>query len=220
MSGRDAVTTRRPGRRWRVLGALSLAGAVASLGAGVAFAYFSTTATGTGDANVGHLHVTAVVSGTASVSHTCTVTGMTPGESSTGWATGGKTDTPCTFTVALTATGPAYLGLSIATAGGLYVAGTSHSLRFAVADTKGNLYSATGTLNPNSPTDPLYVGTFPPSTGTRTFTVNFSLPPTAPATLSSQTTTLTLTVHAVSTGVGAATGCSPGTTCSGITRWS
>jgi hypothetical protein len=208
------------GRTLRLLGAFSLVGALGALGAGVAFGYFSATATATdaGDADVGHLAVTAVLSSTASVSHTCTISAMTPGESSTGWTSGSRTDTPCAFTVALTASGPAFLGLGLATTGGLYVAGTPQSLRFEVTDTAGTSYTANGTVTASTGTHPLYVGTSS-SSGPHSFTVDFSLPETAPARLENQTTTLTLTVYTVTTGVGSASGCSPGAQCPGITRW-
>jgi predicted ribosomally synthesized peptide with SipW-like signal peptide len=228
MSDRDPMTKTRSARLWRVLGALSLAGAMASLAAGVAFAYFSATGSATGTATVGHLHLLKVTTGPATVTYTCTVTDMTPGESSTGWTgspAGTKSDNPCAFTVTLTTTGRAYLGLSTTIGGtGLYAPG---GLRFQITDTTTSSYTASGTINTNTATDPLYVGTFS-SSGNHTFTVNFSLPVTvATATFQGKTTTVTLTVHAVVSGQHATTTgltggppCTPGVQCAGLTRWS
>lgn len=206
---------RRSARLWRVLGTLSLAGAIAALGGGVALAFFTATGTGTGSTAVGRLDLLS----NAVKSFTCTLPAMAAGESSTGWSgTGSHSDTPCTFTVTLTTSGPVFLGISTTVGGtGLYSPG---GLRFQISDTASNAYTTNGTINTNAPTDPLYVGMFS-SSATHTFTVDFSLPSSVTTSVEGHATTLTLTLHAVSVGATTTTtGCTAGLQCPGIARWS
>jgi predicted ribosomally synthesized peptide with SipW-like signal peptide len=220
-----------------VTGSITTLAAVAALGAGVSLALFS--ASSAGSANT---FTAGTVSIGSPTSTTCTVSGMEPGDESTGYSGSNVTgntqatkDAACTFQVTYTGSGAAWIGLGTATSGTALYDGTSSGLNFQISDGASTSYTTSGVLNTNSSSSPLLVSATPDAgsgTGgdkTYTFTVNYGLPTAAGNAYQGKSTTLTLTVYAVQSnnngyattnGLSGGTACTAGSQCSGITGWS
>ena len=229
---------RRVARRWRILGGISLAGAVGALVATLAFGALSATGVGTGSASTGGVVLT--LNGPPAT-FVCTVGPMTPGDASTGWTPTGS-DPPCTFSVTYSGSLPAFIGVYFSytpTSGGLYDT-TANGLQFQITDGSGNTYTTGGMLNASgaSAANPLLVASdaaSPPNT-VHALTVNYALPRlynSSPDTQDNNyqklTTNLTITVEAVQSqgngyatkdGTSGGTPCTPGQRCAGISAWS
>lgn len=88
-------------RRWRVLGGLALAGAVAAVVAGVAYGLLTVNGAGTGSASTGGLTLTV----NSSQTRTCSYGALSPGD-----LTGSQT---CALSVNYAGTVAAYISLSV-----------------------------------------------------------------------------------------------------------
>src|SRR5579872_4156133 len=203
--------------------ALATIASIVALATGVTFGLFSANTSSNAQSNT-FSSVTVSIGNPTSVS--CTVSNMVPGDDSSGYTPdpGARTDSqtaPCTYTVTYTGNVPAYIGLGLATSGtGLYD-GSSNGLQFQVSDGTNN-YTASGVLNTNSPSDPLFVSKDNPGAGAHTFTVNYALPLGSPNSYQGKNTTVTLTVYAVLAGNNGSGSCTAGVQCStsGVASWS
>jgi hypothetical protein len=197
-------------------------GAVATLVAGFTFGLFSGCQGG--GANT-------FTAGTVSIgtptSVTCTVSGMVPGDSSSGASSGSKADAPCTFNVTYTGSASAWLAVDVSVSSGgtaLYDT-TASGLQLFLKDgsstsyVSGASYKQQGGASASLPvgsTQNLLVSTSAASNGAA---VNFSLDYALPAAAGNQyqngSTTVTLTIHAVQSGNNALpSGCAAGQQCS------
>lgn len=144
-----------------------------------------------------------------SPSVTCNVTGMAPGDSSSGSATGSKTLDPCTYNVKYTGSLSAWLSVDVAiNASGtnLYTSGTD-GLQFYVKDGSTNVINGTkfkaidGTdtsVSSGVLVEHILLNDVAAAQNTsKTFSIDYLLPLLAPNALQGASTTITLTFHAV-----------------------
>lgn len=192
-------------------GAAATVGAAATLIAGVTFGLFS--ATTSSGANAFTAGTVSVGDGTPT-SVTCNITNMVPGDSSTGAASGSKTDGPCTYNVKYTGSASSWLAVDVKVSNGttgvpLYDT-TASGLQFFLKDGSSTSYlngttftqqgGATAAL-PVATTSNLLVSTTPAATGTAVgFSLDYALPAAAGNGYQNGSTTVTLTFHAVQSG--------------------
>lgn len=161
---------------------------------------------------------------------TCAVTNLMPGDSSTGWATGSKDRTQCTYNVEYTGSAPAYLAVDIAVSNGstalysganglqLKVKGGSHTFVDGTSYTPAAGGSAT--LSASTPVTNFLLSTTPASTGdTASFTIDYMLPLISPNAFQGGSSSIVLTFHAVQSANQSASGCVAGSPCSAVS-WS
>ena len=215
--------------------ALSLA-AVAALITGATYGFFKTTSS----AQSNTFTAGTVTLGQPALS-TCSVTGLAPGDASTGWTPAGSF-AECSFTVTYGGSVPAYLALDVSIAGttlgvdptgalaGRYLYDSSgNGLQVLIKDDQGTPVTyMTGTTLGGGATS----GSAPSATnllvsksafsngGSVTFTVDYQLPSTNTNAYQGARSSITLTAHAVqSKNNGSATTCTAGQVCAGIVGW-
>jgi hypothetical protein len=227
----------RIGRRVPRLGVIAAAIAAAAIAAGVTYAVFSLTAAG-GASSFSAADVTLAQSAV----HTCVVTGLAPGDASTGWTQPGPKD-QCSFTVTYAGSAPAFLGLDVSFAGtqagsdpngvlpgaaGLYDSSAT-GLQVLIRDAQstpvtymnGTVLGGAATSGADAGASNLLVSTTPATTGTTvTFTVDYLLPASTTNAYEHAASSVTLTVHAAQAGNnGSAASCTAGRVCPGIGSW-
>jgi hypothetical protein len=207
------LSTRR--RLTMAAAALTAVAAVATLVAGFTFGLFSATeSSGANSFTAGTVSV--ALGSPASV--TCTITGMTPGDSSAGAPIGSNNDTTCTYNVKYTGTATAYLAVDIDVTNGstslydgtatglqLYLAdGTPTTYVTSTAPTAGTTYKQQGGASASLPvgtTANLLVSTTAATTNTAVdFSLDYAVPIASGNTYQGGSSTVTLTFHAVQAG--------------------
>jgi hypothetical protein len=178
-------------------GALATVGAVGTLMAGVTFGLFTSSAgTQSNTFKSGTVTLTQNVS-----SAPCAVTLAVPGDHGS-----------CTLVVNYSGNVPAYIGLDVSASGALLSASNN--------DTNGLHYTVTeGATDYTAGGSNLLVSTTADTNGSsHTFTVSWDIPSGTDNSFQSASATIDLTAHAVqSANQGNVSGCTAGSTCSGIT---
>jgi predicted ribosomally synthesized peptide with SipW-like signal peptide len=188
--------------------ATTAVGAVAALVAGFTFGLFS--ATESSGANTFTAGTVTVGTGSPA-SVTCTISGMMPGDSSSGAPSGNKGSTPCTYNVKYTGSASAWLGVDVAVSNGSTVLydGTATGLQLYLKDGSSSYLTGTafrqeggGSASlPTGSTSNLLVSTSPAATGTAVnFSLDYALAAAAGNGYQGGSTTVTLTFHAVQSG--------------------
>ncbi|MEY3588138.1 MAG: hypothetical protein RJA47_734 [Actinomycetota bacterium] len=208
--------------------AIATVAAATTLTLGSTMALFSATQTSASS---------SFTSGTVSVglgatSTTCSVTAMTPGDSSTNYGSGSASLTPCDYKVKYTGSVAAYLAVDISVTAGstaLYTAtGSGLQLKVGVNGgatvMSGTTYKNTAgtdtTLVAGTPVTNILLSTTPASTDdASTFNIDYLLPLLAPNSLQGGTASITLTFHAVQAANQSVGSCTAGQQCSTIV-WS
>ena len=202
--------------------AATTVGAVATLVAGFTFGLFS--ATESSGANTFTAGTVTVGTGSPA-SVTCTISGMMPGDSSSGAPAGNKGSTPCTYNVKYTGSASAWLAVDVAVSNGSTVLydGTGTGLQLYLKDAgtsyvNGTTFAQQGggaAALPAGTTSNLLVSTSPASTGTAVnFSLDYALAAAAGNGYQGGSTTVTLTFHAVQSGNNALpSGCAAGQQC-------
>ena len=202
--------------------AATTVGAVATLVAGFTFGLFSAT-----ESSGANTFTTGTVTvGTGSpTSVTCTISGMMPGDSSSGAPAGNKAGTPCTYNVKYTGSASAWLAVDVAVSNGSTVlydgTGTGLQLYMAGGSTSyvnGTTFAQQGGGSaslPTGTTSNLLVSTSPASTNTAVgFSLDYALAAAAGNGYQGGSTTVTLTFHAVqSVNNALPSGCAAGQQC-------
>jgi predicted ribosomally synthesized peptide with SipW-like signal peptide len=211
-------------KRRLALGAAAAAtvGAVATLVAGVTFGLFSATeSSGANTFTAG----TVTVGAGSPTSVTCTISGMMPGDSSSGAPAGNKGGAPCTYNVKYTGSASAWLAVDVAVSNGSTVLydGTGTGLQLYLKDAStgyvnGTTFAQQGggaAALPAGTTSNLLVSTSPASTGAAVnFSLDYALAAAAGNGYQGGSTTVTLTFHAVQSGNNALpSGCAAGQQC-------
>lgn len=207
----------------RPLGALLMALAAGAMVFGTS-ALFSDTESNTPDT----FAAGTVTVGLGAAGTTCNLTGMAPGDSSTGFGSGSASRTPCTYNVKYTGSLPAYVAVDVKVVNGgtaLYTGG-ANGLQFKIGATGGvsivdgvSYQSSAGASTPvvaGTSVDNILVKTTPAATGDEfTFTIDYGLPVAAPNALQGGSTSVQLTFHAVQS-ANQTTACVAGRQCSTI----
>lgn len=166
--------------------------------------------------------------GLGAVGTTCNLTGLAPGDSSTGFGSGSTSRTPCTYNVKYTGSLPAYVAVDVKVLNGGTSLFTSNSsgLQFKIGASGGvsvvdgiNYLDSAGTstsIVAGTSVDNVLVKTTPAATGDEfTFTIDYALPTVAPNALQGGSATVQLTFHAVQS-ANQTTSCVAGRQCSTI----
>ncbi|MDQ1428039.1 MAG: hypothetical protein QOK39_1515 [Acidimicrobiaceae bacterium] len=233
----------RAKRAATIAAVLATLGAGATFVAGVTLGLFSSA----GHASGSNTFTAGVVSLGTPVSVTCTISPMSPGDASTGWTPAGSGAT-CTYQVTYSGNISAFLGLDLTITGvaGTPVApyggstpsaaaglfdGTATGLQVLVAGGGTTFMNSTTYQNQagtpvtltatSSVTDLLLSRTPTTNGGSKTITVNYSLPISATNAYNSASTTIVLVIHAVQSDNNALpAGCAAGNVCSSTFNWS
>jgi hypothetical protein len=226
----DQSSRRHRRRRFVIaLAGMSSLGTLAATAVAVTNGLFSDTATSSSNSLTSG---TVTVGAGTGTTVTCAVTGIVPGDSSTGDASGSKALAECAYSVKYTGSAPAYLGVDVSVTDGttkLYSA-DANGLQWLVKDAS-NTYvsgyqysdqaSATQTLTSGTPLTNLLLSTAPAATNHEVlFKVDYLLPASAGNAYQGGQASISLTFHAVQSGnqtLPAA--CGAGRQCSGLT-WS
>jgi len=203
------IGPKRKRRLLMVVAALTTLAALATLVAGVTLGLFSSTvSSGDNTITAGTVTVGLDPGGTQV---TCAVTGVVPGDSSTGYGSGSATKQQCRFDVKYTGSVSAYLGLDVAVTSpnvatnALYDQ-TASGLQLLIKDgtpvtyVNGTSYiDASGAAQPlTSSASNLLVSTGTVSNGTtKSFRLDYLLPSTAGNTYQGGDAKIVLTFHAV-----------------------
>lgn len=234
--GLPAPGKRQPATRPRLTGWLpAVCAAAVTVAAGLTVGLQGSTQAST---------ASSFTAGTVSVgpgspaSVTCAATGLLPGMSSQGASIGSRSLGACTFNVAYTGTGTAWLGVDVSVAGGpaLFASGSATGLQLYLADASSTTYvNSTATDNggtgdtsytqeggaaaalPASGIADLLVSTTPAVTGSVvSLSLDYALPQDSANVFQSGTVTIKLTFHAVqSSGNALPADCAAGQQCNG-----
>lgn len=198
--------------------------AAGSLTLGVTMALFSATDTsGTNTFASGTVEV-----GPDGASTTCAVTGMAPGDSSTGWGSGSRSLTPCNYKVKYTGSEPAYLAVDIlidagttplytAAASGLQMRVGAGAVTFMDGTSYTRMDGTPSAVTAGTPVTNLLLSTTAAQTGeTVQFDVDYLLPTIAPNALQGGSASVSLTFHAVQAANQSTGSCVAGHQCSAL----
>jgi len=216
------------------LAGISAVAAVGTVTLGGAWALFSADQTSADNSFVAG---TVSVGDGSTASTTCNVTGMMPGDSSSGFGSLNEQLAACAYRVKYTGSAAAYLAVDIAIAApsaalpstaalydasatGLQVQVASGATNFMNGTTFKVLNGTNTSVLAGTPVQNLLVSTTPAATNDElTFDIRYALPTLAPNSLQGGSATVTLTFHAVQTANQDITGCTAGRQCNTIT-WS
>lgn len=207
----------------RRVGALLMVLATGSMAFGTS-ALFSDTVSNTPDSfTAGTVSV-----GLGTTATTCNLTGLAPGDSSSGYGVGSASRTPCTFAVEYTGSLPAYVAVDVEVVNGgtnLFTGG-ANGLQFKIGSSGGvsivdgtsylNASGVASTIVAGTSVDDVLMKTTPATSGEDfTFTIDYLLPLVAPNALQGGSATVQLTFHAVQS-ANQTTSCVAGRQCSTI----
>lgn len=201
--------------------------AAATLALGGTWALFSDSDTSSSNSfTAGTVTVDAVPGST-----TCTLTGMMPGDSSTGYGSGSQSFGPCSYKVKYTGSASAWLAVDVAVGAGSpsLFTGDSNGLQLLVKKGSTTIISGTQyasmagtgtTISTSTPVTNILLSGVPASTNDELqFDINYLLPFLAPNALQGGSATVTLTFHAVQSANQPIGGCVAGRQCTDIV-WS